>query len=243
TAQQCARLERDINRMLQYEPVQYILGEADFFGYKFHVSPAVLIPRPETEELVDWMIQDQKKRATNDIRPRFLDIGTGSGCIPIVLKKKIPYAELSGIDISCAALSVAAQNAARQCVEIAWQEMDILNEKQWGDIPNQHLSVIVSNPPYIPHRERTLMHRNVLEHEPSIALFVADEQPLLFYETIARFAQQKLQDKGCLYFECNEYNATDVRQMLLEKGYASVHIEQDMSGKDRMIRATHRVYA
>ncbi|MFK7933328.1 MAG: peptide chain release factor N(5)-glutamine methyltransferase [Saprospiraceae bacterium] len=234
---QITMLNQAVERMRQHEPVQYILGEADFFGYKFKVSPAVLIPRPETEELVDLMISDHKKHVPHTDDFQLLDIGTGSGCIPITLKKKLPKANVHAVDVSDVALKIATQNAEQLAVKIDFSNLDILNKNQWTRFADQSLSVVVSNPPYIPFSEQNLMAKNVLDYEPELALFVENEEPLIFYSTIAQFAQQKLKNGGFLYFECNEYNARTVHKTLMDLNFQEVEIILDMSGKERMIRA------
>jgi release factor glutamine methyltransferase len=192
----------------------------------------VLIPRPETEELVYWIMETMKNRKDNWA---ILDIGTGSGCIPITIKKKRPLAQVTALDVSDGALEVAKSNAARHQVAINWQQLDILQVQDW-EKGNQY-EVIVSNPPYIPHSEKALMADNVLAYEPPLALFVENDNALIFYEIIAIFALQSLQTDGYLFFECNEFNAQQVVQLLEHKGYVQVVLQKDMSGRDRMIRA------
>ncbi|MEY4904514.1 MAG: hypothetical protein RLZZ292_2329 [Bacteroidota bacterium] len=224
-----ATLQQITTRLLQHEPLQYILGEADFYGLKFKVTPDVLIPRAETEELVYWIIQ--KMRNQNVVH--ILDIGTGSGCIPITLKKKMPYAEVTAVDISEGALAIATENATRNQVDVAFQQLDILDKKAW--INMSHYTVIVSNPPYIPQHEKALMSANVLDFEPHLALFVENDDALIFYETIADFALQHLVRNGYLFFECNEFNAQQVIQLLENKDFTEVTLQKDMSGRDRMV--------
>lgn len=235
TEQQLIQLDEAVTRLLQHEPIQYVIGEADFFGYKFKVSPAVLIPRPETEELVDAIIQYLKKYYKQIEKLKILDIGTGSGCIPITLKKKLPEAEVHAIDVSAEALAIAQENAIKNEVSINFAHIDILNQELWATYADSNFDIIVSNPPYIPFQEQSLMAKNVLDHEPHLALFVNDNVPLIFYNTIASFAQQKLKRKGWLYFECNEFNATEVEDLLIEKRFRLVEIIKDMSGKNRMV--------
>ncbi len=249
-------------RLLAGEPVQYVVGFAWFYGLKFKVNNSVLIPRPETEELVEWILQMGNGQSVmgngqsimgneNDTLPithhplpiKILDIGTGSGCIPVTLKVKNPNLAITAVDVSESALITASRNAYRHNAEIDFKRIDILNEKEWAQLP--HFQVIVSNPPYIPHVEKALMHDNVLKHEPHLALFVDNENPLIFYEKIADFAQKHLNtvqrdsygEGGYLFFECNEYNASRVAEMLKTKGFQEVILKADMSGKDRMIRA------
>jgi len=217
-------------RLLKNEPVQYILGQADFYGLKLKVSPAVLIPRPETEELVYWILEN--KGIEN---PTILDIGTGSGCIPITLKKKMPQAKISAIDVSPTALDIARTNAALNKTKVSFILTDILEERLWSMLAS--FDIIVSNPPYIPQDERKLMPKQVLNYEPDLALFVENEQPLIFYIKIGQFALQHLNKGGQLYYECNEFNAKEVVELLEKMGFSKVELEKDLEGKERMIRA------
>ena len=219
------------DRLLRGEPVQYVVGQAAFFGQMFRVGPAVLIPRQETEELVDWALQILKNG--HSASPKILDIGTGSGCIPIILKQKCPQAEISATDISHDALEVATENARLHDVSVYFQANNILDRDGWATFPM--FDLIVSNPPYIPRSEAELMPDWVKDHEPHLALFVLDEQPLLFYETIADFALEKLQPGGTLLFECNEFNAKKVHHLLFEKGFSGVELRHDLFGKPRMV--------
>jgi release factor glutamine methyltransferase len=221
-------------RLLNGEPIQYITGFAWFYGLKFKVNPNVLIPRPETEELVEWVLQTVGKRKGMSV----LDIGTGSGCIPVTLKLKNPNLEVSAVDISEGALITASRNAYRQNADVIFQRLDILNEDNWANLGK--FNIIVSNPPYIPTAEKALMERNVLAFEPELALFVEDDNALIFYEKIAEFAKKHLFTEGgadYLFFECNQYNALDVVEMLQKMGFSEVELRKDMSGNDRMIRA------
>lgn len=219
-------------RLAQNEPVQYILGEADFYGLKFNVNPSVLIPRPETEELVAWVIETAKE---NSKLQTVLDIGTGSGCIPITLKKEMPQLAVSALDVSNEALETALGNAKKNEVEIGFLCTDILEEKNWEVL--QKFDIIISNPPYIPLREKSLMPQQVLENEPHLALFTTDEDPLIFYKQIVYFAHYHLHDDGYLFFECNEFNVEEVEEFIFGIGFIPVDIKKDMQGKDRMIRA------
>lgn len=217
-------------RLLKQEPVQYILGQADFYGLKFKVSSDVLIPRPETEELVYWILETNKS-----VEPTILDIGTGSGCIPITLKKKLPKAIVSGLDVSEKALTIARANEVLNEVVLFFIQLDILQKSDWEDLPNY--DIIISNPPYIPHSEAALMPTWVKDYEPSLALFVEHPDPLLFYRVIADFAAIHLRPSGYLFFETNEFNAPEVARLLEEKAFQEIVIQKDMSGKERMIRA------
>lgn len=224
-------------RLLRGEPVQYVLGNADFFGLQFKVTPAVLIPRQETEELVAWVREYLKNSALEN--PAVLDIGLGSGCIGVTLKKKFPRLQLYGLEKSPAALEVAVENARRILGEQAVFEFtrgDVLNYPDWVNFPL--LDVVVSNPPYIPLVEQSIMPEHVLAHEPALALFVDDDDPLLFYRAIAGFSLQKLKPGGALFFECNEFNAARVADLLREKDFIHVELRKDIAGAERMVRGT-----
>jgi release factor glutamine methyltransferase len=221
-------------RLVNGEPIQYITGFSWFYGLKLKVNPNVLIPRPETEELVEWVLATAGKRQGVKV----LDIGTGSGCIPVTLKVKNPNLDVSAVDISEGALITASRNAFRHNADIDFKTIDILNENTWTELAQ--FDIIVSNPPYIPNTEKQLMERNVLAFEPELALFVEDDNALIFYEKIAKFAQKHLNTEGSLsslFFECNQYNALEVVAMLQKIGFKDVELRQDMSGNDRMIRA------
>lgn len=221
------RIREIVHRLKKYEPVQYILGETEFYGLMLNVNPSVLIPRPETEELVEWIV----KSNIND-NSRILDIGTGSGCIALALKSVLNNAEVSGIDISEKALEVARLNAVKNGLEVNFFQGDILN---WEDMKTGVYDIIVSNPPYIRESERILMSPNVLEFEPENALFVPDNDPLVFYRSVAGFALKNLAEKGKLFFEINENLATGMKEMLHDSGFSNVEIRKDINGKDRMI--------
>jgi len=218
-------------RLLQKEPIQYVLGMADFYGLKLKVNPNVLIPRPETESLVYWIMQTCGKE--NDFK--ILDIGTGSGCIPITLKKERPNLQTKGIDISPTAIQIAKENAEKYNLDIPFQVMDVLNHEAINSLDK--FDVIVSNPPYISHEEKKLMPDWVLDYEPHLALFVEDEDTLLFYKKIAELALLKLNPNGYLFFESNEFYAKAVKEILEKMGFTNVEIQQDLMGKDRMVRA------
>lgn len=216
------------------KPVQYVLGEADFFGLRFKVRPGILVPRPETEELVDWVLKylvAQEPSEGNAIK--VLDIGTGSGCIPITLKKKVPALRVTGLDISTVALETASWNARLNEVDVDFMVADILSD-ELGNLGM--LDIIISNPPYITHAEKANMHANVLEFEPHGALFVPDTDPLLFYVRIAHIALHKLNAGGCLFFEINAAYGAQTIDMLKAMGYTA-ELRKDMQGNDRMIRA------
>ena len=221
-------IDKIIARLKNNEPYQYIAGKAYFYDFELFVNANTLIPRPETEELVYWIIQEEASSAS-----KILDIGTGSGCIALALAKHIPTAQISALDTSSEALEVVEKNANALGLDIERIHADILNQTT---MPDQY-DVIVSNPPYIPHAETKLMHQNVLDFEPHLALFVDNEDPLIFYRKIAELATKTLTSEGALYFECNEYNASDVQEMLRLMDYTNIELRQDMQAKDRMIRA------
>lgn len=222
-------------RLLAGEPVQYILGQADFYGLKFLVSPAVLIPRQETEELVAWV--SERLKAIPETSPAVLDIGLGSGCIAVTLKAKHPGIRMYGLEKSPEALDIALENARRLLGEtdIFFFPGDVLDSDCWKEIPP--LDIVVSNPPYIPQQERVLLPKQVLDYEPGMALFVENDDPLLFYRTIAGLAREKLGSGGVLFFECNEFNAPAVVELLEREGFISVELRQDLAGADRMVKA------
>jgi release factor glutamine methyltransferase len=221
-------------KLLQKMPVQYVVGFAWFYGIKLKVNNTVLIPRPETEELVEWILEDTKTTVLD--KKSVLDIGTGSGCIPIVLALKNPNLKLFALDVSESALITASRNAFRHGAEIDFLLADILEASAQKKLPL--FDIIVSNPPYITESEKVLMDKNVLDFEPASALFVSDNAPLVFYEKIADFAQTHLNENGNLYFECNSLYAQTVKNMLEAKHFSEVVLRKDMSGKDRLIRAT-----
>lgn len=225
------QLEHLTDRLLAHEPVQYITGTADFFGLRLQVSPAVLIPRPETEELVEWVLKRAQALLHQKPAVRVLDIGTGSGCIPLALKRECPELQVHGWDVSTAALEVAQANAQRLGLVVHFAQVDILDHDQW---PAGSWDIIISNPPYIPHQEVELMPAKVLNHEPDLALFVENEDPLIFYRTIMHFAQQQEARPTHLFFECNEYNAPAVDQLGQERGFTPTILRKDLQGKDRM---------
>ena len=226
---------RTLQRLEQHEPVQYVLGEADFYGLKFKVSPAVLIPRPETEELVNWVIRDLKRPSSSVQQQKILDIGTGSGVIPITIKKHFEEAEVTGLDVSNKALEVAGDNAALNKVQVNFVELDILDKEQWARL--ESYSVIISNPPYIAEGEKGLVQENVLNFEPAQALFTGTDDALLFYKLITELADEKLVSGGVLYFELNQYHAEAIRHIVQESGFGQVEIKKDLSGNWRMLKA------
>jgi release factor glutamine methyltransferase len=212
------------------KPIQYILGETDFYGRTFRVNPAVLIPRPETEELVKWVVETVSTK-----NPSLLDIGTGSGCIAISLKIEIPEAEVFAIDISADALALAQQNATFHKAPVTFIEKDVLHMHPRDLTTN--FDALVSNPPYIALAEKELMKANVFANEPHVALFVPDTNPLIFYDRIAALAQEKLKHGGFLFFEINERFGKEVLELLVKKGFKHLELRQDLSGKDRIVKA------
>lgn len=215
--------------LLNNKPIQYILGEAWFYKMKFTINEHVLIPRPETEELVGWIIEGLHSTATIKI----IDIGTGSGCIPVALKKIHPSFSLTAIDISGDALLVAKQNASLHHVEIDYRELDFLNETNWDTLPG--FDIIISNPPYIPLTEKSTLAKNVSEYEPHLALFVKND-PTLFYKKIARFANGHLHTNGNIYVEVHEQHASEVQEVFAEYNFTSI-LKKDIYERDRMIKA------
>lgn len=227
TAEKTAELNKIFGRLMEGEPVQYVLGRAEFSGRWFNVRPGVLIPRPETEELCAWITADSKASGS----PKVLDIGTGSGCIAITLQLDMPESKVTAWDISADALDVARENAQRLGANVNFVRQDALNAKPEGE-----WDVIVSNPPYICEKEKKDMAVNVLEHEPHTALFVPDADPLLFYRAITRLAVQTLSKGGRLYFEINPIYADDTCRMMQAEGMTAVELRSDMYGKQRMAK-------
>ena len=227
-------LKKYSSELLQHKPVQYVLNEAWFAGMKFYVDENVLIPRPETEELVEWVVLESQKLKVKS--KKLLDIGTGSGCIPVALKKKLPQSDIHALDVSNGALTVAEKNATSLNMAITFHEINILNKDSLSKLPS--FDIIVSNPPYIKQSEEKEMRNNVLLHEPHLALFVPDEDALLFYKTIASFGLQHLNKNGQLFFEINEALGKEVKELLEQNGYSNVEVKKDMQGKDRMVKAT-----
>lgn len=218
-----------VGRLQNHEPIQYIIGKETFMGLDFEVDGNVLIPRPETQELVEWILEDYR----SDNHCKILDIGTGSGCIPVSLARFLEGSEVEAWDVSAGALEVARRNAARNQVKVLFREQDVF-------VASPSLSqydVVVSNPPYIAEKEKVDMEANVLDWEPSIALFVPDSDPLLFYRTIAELGLKMLVTEGTLYFEINRAYGAMMKSMLENMGYRHVELRKDMFGNDRMIKA------
>tara|TARA_R110000868_G_scaffold67368_1_gene200091 strand:- start:32996 stop:33862 length:867 start_codon:yes stop_codon:yes gene_type:complete len=226
-----------LTALKEQKPIQYILGETDFFGLTFKVNPNVLIPRPETEELVAWIIHQTSKNKRQPIN--ILDIGTGSGCIAVSLAKKLPNANIFALDVSKKALQTAKLNAKLNDVTIELIEGDILNlETSDKAFRNLKFDIVVSNPPYVRELEKEHMKSNVLHNEPHLALFVNNEDPLQFYKAIVQFSVDKLLSKGSLFFEINEYLGNQMIQLLDEYHFRDIQLKQDIFKKGRMIKAT-----
>ena len=225
--------ETDLERLASGEPFQYVMGQTEFCGLTFKVTPEVLIPRPETEELVCRIIDENKKRSGLSV----LDIGTGSGAIAVTLAKELPDARVTALDVSEGALSVAAGNAERNGVAVSFLKSDILSE---APLPGRY-DLIVSNPPYVPERDREGMHRNVRDHEPALALFVPDDRPLLFYEAIANKAAATLNPGGRLYLETYEAYHQELKQLLEDNGFTNVGCWNDLFGRPRFVVASRNL--
>ena len=229
TEAELLKFESALQRLLNHEPVQYIIGETEFYGLPMKVDKNVLIPRPETEELVEWVLQDLKTSGVDN--PRILDIGTGSGCIAISLAKNIPGAAVTALDVSVGALQVAKANANLNGVSLDFDQIDILEVEKLS----VSYDIIVSNPPYVRELEKHEIRPNVLENEPETALFVKDENPLLFYEKITKLAQAGLKENGSLYFEINQYLGVET-ELLLKKAGFETELRKDFLGNDRMLK-------
>ncbi|MEK7256385.1 MAG: peptide chain release factor N(5)-glutamine methyltransferase [Bacteroidota bacterium] len=238
-AEKVARFEDILTRLVSHEPVQYVLGQADFYRMKFKVNRNVLIPRQETEEMVAWVIETAKgwEPATGKEQAavrRILDVGTGSGCIPIAIKKKMPHLEVHSLDVSAAALEVAKGNAALNGVEVHFHQVDILDKKDWKPLPQ--FDLIVSNPPYIMEKEKSLLAKNVIDYEPHLALFTGNNDSQKFVKKIAAFARLHLNPGGYLFFETNEFYAPKTRKILEANGFGDIELREDLNERDRMIR-------
>ncbi|WP_417785038.1 peptide chain release factor N(5)-glutamine methyltransferase [Tenacibaculum sp.] len=224
-------LDKALERLKKEEPIQYILGETEFYGLPFKVNKNTLIPRPETEELVEWIIKEVKKKQE---LLSILDIGTGTGCIPISLKKHLPNTNVSAIDISEEAIQMAKQNAKLNEVDISFTKQDILKT----EVLSGMFDIIISNPPYVRELEKVEIKNNVLKNEPHLALFVKDDNPLLFYKKIADLAKNNLTKNGLLFFEINQYLGAETVEMLKNKGFTQIELQKDIFGNDRMIKAS-----
>ena len=228
------QLQKYLTELLQHKPVQYVLNEAWFYKMKFFVNEDVLIPRPETEELVEWIVNEFEAGNANGSKTRnILDIGSGSGCISICLKKELPGANLFAIDISEKALAVAQKNARDLNAPVDFLQIDFLDENKWNTL--FQYDIIVCNPPYIPLKEKDSLGRNVIDFEPAVALFVDDDNPFIFYQKIAKFSKNYLRANGRIYFEVHELQAENIKG-ILENEVFTATIKKDIYGKDRMVR-------
>lgn len=223
-----ATLSATIERLKRHEPIQYIQGYTEFCGLKFKVNRATLIPRPETSKLVEWIAGDHKEKAVN-----ILDIGTGSGCIAVSLAHRLPLSKVTAWDISPEAIAIAIENSKENNTKVTFEIVDILTQRPTEGV----FDVIVSNPPYIKENEKSAMHKNVLDWEPHTALFVPNNDPLIFYRTIAQKAMTMLTTGGTLYFEINRAHGAETIEMLADFGYKNIELRQDFAGNDRMIKA------
>ena len=221
-------LEKALNQLLDHVPIQHIIGEVEFYGCLIKTDARALIPRPETEELVDWIVTENILEA-----PKIVDIGTGTGCIPIALKKSIPLAVVTAIDVSEDALALARENAAINSTDIDFIHLDILSRS----FPLEGLDLIVSNPPYIPEQEKAIMDKNVIDYEPGLALFVPNNHPLVFYSSIGEMAIQHLTLGGLLYLEIHENYGKMLVTLMKNIGFTNIRLKKDLQGKDRMIQA------
>ena len=229
---QFQQFEKAMLRLKDHEPVQYITGQTEFYGLEFEVNKNVLIPRPETEELVEWIIQDHQNKSE---KLNILDIGTGSGCIPICLAKNINNAHVSSFDISKEALALARGNAQKNNVEVDFREFDILSAEKL----DEKYDIIVSNPPYVRELEKKEMHKNVLEHEPELALYVQDDDALIFYRKITELAKEALKENGVLYFEINQYLGEETKALVESFGFEA-ELKKDIFGNHRMLKAIRK---
>lgn len=226
-------LQKSLIDLKKQKPIQYIIGETEFYGLKFIVNKNVLIPRPETEELVDWIVNESKAESKKS-KVKILDIGTGSGCIAVSLAKNLTNAEVYTIDISSEAIKTAKINAKNNNVNVRFIKVDILNLDK---LPLK-FDIIVSNPPYVRELEKEQMQENVLENEPHLALFVENNNALLFYDKIADLAKNNLTKNGKLYFEINQYLGKETIELLASKGFTNIELRKDIFGADRMTKAT-----
>ncbi len=222
-----------LKQLKQEIPVQYLLGKTSFYGLEFEVNANVLIPRSETEELVDWILKSQKSKVESQ-KIRILDIGTGSGCIAIALAKNLPNATVFAIDVSENALATAKINAENNSVNVTFINQNILETEDL----QQQFDIIVSNPPYVRHLEKEEIKKNVLDNEPHLALFVADNDALVFYKKIAELAQKNLSENGQLYFEINQYLGKETIDLLQKMNFATTELRKDIYGNDRMAKAS-----
>jgi len=226
----------NVGELAKYRPIQYILGKTEFYELHFELTPDVLIPRPETEEIVDWIVCEYENQISNTSLS-IIDIGTGSGCIAVSLKANFPNSEVWAVDVSEPALSVAKRNAAKNNVEINFIKQDILNEElNYTDC--DYFDIIVSNPPYVTPSEKAQMQLNVLEYEPHCALFTPENDPLIFFKRLAAFGIKKLKKSGRIFFEINEAYHEEVADILKQHGFSDISLRKDINGKWRMISAS-----
>ncbi len=231
------RFQEAVLRLKKHEPIQYIIGETEFYSLPFRVNKHTLIPRPETEELVEWILSEQNGSVFQNNPLSILDIGTGSGCIAISLAKNLQNAVVHALDISSEALKVAAQNSGVNNVEIEFFQTDVLRTRSLpSDSQNVRYDIIVSNPPYVRELEKELMQPNVVDYEPETALFVKNEDPLRFYKAISHLAKNSLKPGGNLFFEINEQFARELEAYLKEESFKQIEVRQDIYGKDRMLK-------
>lgn len=241
-ASQLVKWESALSELKNQKPIQYIIGETEFYGLPFLVNENTLIPRPETEELVEWIIVESSKSAVESLK--ILDIGTGSGCIAISLAKNLPNAEVFAVDVSEKALAVAQKNAENNKVKVNFVNADILSVTNLNELPTSnfelptHFDIIVSNPPYVRNLEKAEIKPNVLEFEPHLALFVEDTDALLFYRKIAHLASKNLAQNGKLFFEINQYLGKETVGLLENLGFKSIELKKDIYGNNRMIQST-----
>ncbi len=226
------KIDSAIQDLKKYKPIQYILGSTNFYGLDFIVNPFVFIPRPETEELVDYILKDYK--VNENKTSTILDVGTGSACIAVCLKKNIENSDVYAVDISKKALNIAAKNAKKNNVKISFSNLDILDRRKWKKL--HKFDIIVSNPPYVMQSEKIMMDKNILNYEPSEALFVENDNALIFYDAVADFALEHLNKDGKIYFEINEFLSSELKQMLLIKGFNYIKIIKDINDKDRIAK-------
>lgn len=246
SARQLEQLQQDLQRLQQHEPIQYVMNKAWFYGMELFVDNAVLIPRPETEELVEWIVKDvgasgmdvferKPMEADETTTLKILDVGSGSGCLALALKKAMPKAEVWGCDISEAALTVARRNGSALDIRVDFQGMNFLDPAQQKQLPT--VDIVVSNPPYIPLSGIDSMNPNVVAHEPHTALFVPENDALVFYRALAHFGKHRLHENGRIYMEIHEELGMEVMTFFQQQGYHPVELRKDMQGKDRMVKA------
>ena len=242
---QFSQLQKDLQRLKSNEPIQYVMNKTWFYGIELYVDKNVLIPRPETEEMVEWIINDMKAsgkdvfirrsmEADETTQLKILDVGTGSGCIALALKKAMPKAEVWGCDVSEEALNVARRNGSTLNIRVDFQGLNFLDEAQQKHLPT--VDIIVSNPPYVPLKDKEQMQPNVVAHEPHTALFVPDNDPLVFYRALAEFGKKRLYESGTIYMEIHEGLANEVVTVFNKQGYSNIELKKDMQRKDRMVK-------